>query len=121
MAGEVTGLNVCLKNVAKVKKQFEDGGAKALDEWGKKTMNKSKDSFCPVDTGEMKATGDTKLEKSGDHIEVTLYYNTDYAPTVHEKPAYHPIGQSGFLRIPFNQGTGELQNDLQKELSKGLK
>jgi hypothetical protein len=119
--GQVTGLEVCLANVRKIEKAFEAEAEKALDKWGGNTMDKSKDSFCPINTGVMEATGDYKVVKEGSTIWVILYYNTDYAPTVHEKPANHPIGQSGFLRIPFNTGVQKLSSDLQTGLGQAVK
>jgi hypothetical protein len=120
-AGQVTGLEVCLANVKKIKKAFEAEAENALKKWGSDTINESKNSFCPVDTGEMKATGDYKVVKEGSAIWVILYYNTDYAPTVHEKPARHPIGQSGFLRTPFNSRIPKLESELKTGLSKAVK
>lgn len=119
--GQVTGLEVCLANVRKIEKAFEAEGKKALDKWGGDTINESKDNFCPVDSGEMKATGGHKVTKEGSTLWVTLYYNTDYAPTVHEKPASHPIGQSGFLRVPFNQRVPKLATDLIEGIGKAVK
>ncbi len=99
----VTGLEVCTRNIAKVKRKYAEQGARALEEWGRDTMNDSKDNYCPIDTGEMVGTGNIQMDRGASRIEVTLYYNTFYSPTVHENPnAYHPIGQAGFLRIPFN-------------------
>lgn len=106
--GQVIGLEACLRNIDTVQKKFEDRGAKALEDWGKKTIDESKNDFCPVDSGVMRATGNIQMNRSGSRVEVILYYNTDYAPAVHEKPAYHVIGQSGFLRIPFTKNSGLL-------------
>lgn len=119
--GQVTGLEGCLANVKKIEKAFAEEGAAILKKWGDKTITESKDDFCPIDTGEMKATGDFKLEKEGAIIWVVLYYNTYYASIVHEKPAYHPIGQIGFLRIPFNKGIPILAKDIQNGLGKVIK
>jgi hypothetical protein len=118
--GQVTGLEVCLANVRKIEKAFADEAEKTLKKWGGDIIDKSED-MCPVDTGEMKATGDHKIEKEGSKIWVILYYNTDYAPTVHEKPANHKVGQSGFLRIPFNSGVPKLASELAAGLGKAVK
>ncbi|MFA5452120.1 MAG: hypothetical protein WC248_00900 [Candidatus Methanomethylophilaceae archaeon] len=105
----VTGLEVCERNIAKVKKKYAEQGAKALEAWGRDTINDSKDNYCPIDTGEMVGTGNLQMDRGATRIEVTLYYNTFYAATVHENPRpYHPIGQAGFLRIPFNNHAPQL-------------
>lgn len=119
--GQVTGLEVCLANVKKIEKAFEAEAEKALEKWGKNTINESKEGFCPVDIGVMKATGDSKIVREGSIIWVILYYNTDYAPIVHEKPAYHLIGESGFLRKPFNSGVPKLTSELSTGLGKAVK
>lgn len=118
--GQVTGLEVCLANVKKIEKAFEQEAEKALKKWGENTINKSKD-ICPIDSGEMVATADSRIVKEGSAIWVILSYNTDYAPTVHEKPANHKIGQSGFLRIPFNSNIPKLSSDLVTGLGKAVK
>jgi hypothetical protein len=117
--GQVTGLEVCLANVKKIEKAFESEAEKVLEKWGSETIQKSKD-ISPIDTGEMVATADHKIVKEGSKIWVILYYNTDYAPTVHEKPAHHKIGQSGFLRVPFNSGIPKLSSDLVTGLGKAV-
>jgi hypothetical protein len=105
----VTGLEVCKRNIAKVQKKYAEQGAKALEAWGRDTINDSKDNYCPIDTGEMVGTGNLQMDRGATRIEVTLYYNTFYAPTVHGNPRpYHPIGQAGFLRIPFNNHAPQL-------------
>jgi hypothetical protein len=105
----VTGLEVCKRNIKAVKKKYVEQGAKALEAWGRKTMDDSKNNYCPIDTGLMVGTGNIQMIRGANRIEVILYYNTDYAPTVHEKAGvYHPIGQAGFLRIPFNNHAPEL-------------
>lgn len=119
--GQVKGLDVCLRNLKKIHTSMEKNMGGALNEWGKGTMTESKDDFCPVDTGEMKGTGDSTLEKDGDRIWVILYYNTDYAPTVHEGTAYHPIGESGFLIKPFNKNTPKLVKYLTTGMKEAIK
>lgn len=109
----VTGLEVCRRNLGTIQKRWIDAGYKALEAWGRQTMDYSKGSFCPVDTGVMKATGNIQMDRNGERIEVILYYNTEYAPTVHENPRpYHPIGQYHFLLIPFNLRAPQLMNSI---------
>ena len=105
----VTGLEVCKRNIATLQKKYTEQGAKAMESWAKDTMTDSKNNYCPIDTGEMVGTGNIQVERGPNRVEAVLYYNTFYAPKVHEDPRpYHPIGQAGFLRIPFNNHAPKL-------------
>jgi hypothetical protein len=118
----IVGLDLCIRNVQKVQKDFETAAMAALIKWGRETIDDSKDNYCPVDTGLMKGTGNIVTEIEGTSHNVILYYNTDYAPIVHENPnAYHPIGESGFLLKPFNLRAQKLENDLKNGLGKVIK
>ena len=69
----------------------------ALYQEGQRVMAESK-RRTPVDTGNLRATGHTKLpERRGGKVSVRLAYGTDYAIYVHEVPASHASGQSKFL------------------------
>lgn len=120
--GRVTGLEVCRSNLQKVQKSLEKEAVAALVKWGRETINDSKDNFCPVDQGLLKGTGNITTENEGNKHFVVLFYNTTYAVPVHENPRpYHPIGQSGFLRIPFNQRAPKLVTELKNGFGKVFK
>ncbi len=117
--GRAAGLNECLRNIQKVQKDYETAAVAALIKWGRETIDDSKDNFCPVKTGLTKGTGNITTEKDGNIVYVILFYNTPYAPYVHENPgAYHPIGESGFLLKPFYLHAPRLPVMLKENLSK---
>lgn len=100
--GKAAGLDACLKNVKKIQKDFEREARAAYIKWGRETIDDSKDNYAPTDTGLMKGTGNIETGFEGTIFYVILYYNTPYAPVVHENTgAYHPIGECGFLLKPF--------------------
>ena len=116
------GLDDCLRNLQKVQRDFETAAMAALIKWGRETIDDSKNNYCPVDTGLMKGTGNIATEIEGTSHNVILFYNTDYAPLVHENPnAHHPIGEYGFLLKPFNRRAPKLVTDLGSELKKVIK
>jgi len=115
---QVKGLEECRRNLKKLEKSFETAGVATLVKWGRGTIDDSKDNYCPTDTGLMKGTGNIATENEGNTHYVVLFYNTDYAPIVHEGRAYHPIGESNFLRTPFNQRAPELISDMKYGLGK---
>lgn len=116
------GTDDCLRNLQRVQKDFEKEAMAALIKWGRETIDDSKNNYCPVDTGLMKGTGNIETEIDGNAHNIILFYNTDYAPVVHENPnAYHPIGESGFLLKPFNLRAPKLVNYLGNGLKKVIK
>lgn len=117
-----TGLEECLKNFNKFKKDYEREAKASLIKWGRNTIDDSKENFCPIDTGLMKGTGNIETGNEGNIFYVLLFYNTPYAPTVHEstKP-YHPIGESGFLLKPFYLHAPKLPDDIKTGLEKVVK
>lgn len=98
------GAALCVANLKSIQTRIEDVAKKAVAKWGTDTINISKDTYCPVDTGLLKGTGDSRVFKdTSTEFFVRLSYSTPYAPYVHEIPAHHPIGQWKFLTTPFNQ------------------
>jgi len=97
------GAALCAAKLLLIHRAFEEAGKKAVKQWGTDTINVSKDDYCPVDTGLLKGTGDSRVFKdTPTEFFVRLSYSTPYAPYVHEIPAHHPIGQWKFLATPFN-------------------
>lgn len=98
------GAALCVAKLSLIHRAFEEAGKKAVKQWGTDTINVSKNDYCPVDTGLLKGTGDSRVFKdTPTEFFVRLSYSTPYAPYVHEIPTYHhPIGQWKFLTTPFN-------------------
>ena len=68
-------------------------------------MARSKEHFCPVDTGVLRASGIVlPPEIVGSHIDVQMGYGGNasaYAEEVHENlSAHHPVGQAKYLEDP---------------------
>src|SRR5665647_39904 len=99
------GAALCIANLIILQHRMEEVAQNAVVKWGTDTINVSKDDYCPVDTGLMKGTGDSRVFKDTlTEFYVRLSYSTPYAPYVHEiSRYYHPIGQWKFLSTPFNQ------------------
>lgn len=117
--GKAAGLDACIKNVNKLQKKYETEARATHIKWGRETINDSKDNYCPIATGLMKGTGNIATGFEGNIFYVVLFYNTPYAPTVHENPrAYHPIGESGFLLKPFYLHAPKLPLMLKDDLEK---
>jgi hypothetical protein len=98
------GAALCVANLLINQKRITDAGRKAVEKWGNDTIKISKEDYCPIDTGLLKGTGESRIHKNTlTEFYVRLSYSTPYAPYVHEIPAYyHPIGQYKFLSTPFN-------------------
>lgn len=69
-------------------------------------MAHSKEHYCPVDTGVLRASGIVlPPEIRGSHVDVKLGYGgnaSSYALEVHERlGVHHPVGQAKYLEVPF--------------------
>lgn len=99
------GADMCIANLiataARLDKETKAAAKKAADE----VMEKSKERYCPIDTGALKKSAKVEVSKDGMfEYRVRLSYNTPYAVYVHEIPYYHhPVGSWKYLDIPFKQ------------------
>lgn len=80
--------------------------AQALYQEAESIMTASKETYCPVDTGNLRASGHVdKPVIEGSNVSVTLGYGgpaAPYALSVHERPAIHrPPTQWKYLETPF--------------------
>lgn len=64
-------------------------------EFGEEVMEDSQENYVPIDTGDLKDTGHTQWEDSGNVFRVTLGYggpSAGYALAVHENLNMSPVG-----------------------------
>ena len=69
-------------------------------------MATSKEHYCPVDTGILRASGIVLPPViTGQHVDVTMGYGgnaSSYALEVHENlSVQHPVGQAKYLEVPI--------------------
>lgn len=103
MSVKVTGEETVLRNLKLALKAFESKGEDALRDLGNKIMRESKNQ-APLDKSTLiKSTGNEKTGK----LRRTIFYNTPYAPRLHEHPEYKfQRGRKGkFLEDPLKQTT----------------
>jgi hypothetical protein len=84
------------------------GAAKAgLDKSSNEVLTISRDRYCPVDTGKLKASAkDEVIENTEDTYTREISYSTDYVFYVHEIPYQHlnpPTATWKFLETPFER------------------
>lgn len=99
---------LCIANMKMITETMDQQARAAAKEWADGVMNTSKEHFCPVDTGDMKNSGEVEITKNtGTEFKVTLTYgkNLTYPIYVHEIPYHHTHGSWKFLSIPFNQAS----------------
>lgn len=116
------GAALCVAKLMIIKKSFEEAGKAAVKQWGTETINVSKDDYCPIDTGLLRGTGESRVFKdTPTEFYVRLSYSTPYAPYVHEIPKYyHPIGQWKFLSTPFNMRSALFMKMVESDLRRAL-
>ncbi len=86
----------------------------ALDESVEEIFEESREEYCPVDKGVMKASAKNELvENSNTEHTRELSYNTPYAIFVHERlNLHHNHGSAKFLEIPCEQNEEKLFDKL---------
>jgi len=115
------GSTVCLAKLALTQAHFEKLGRQGLKKWCDATLKESRDKFCPVDKGVLKASGKSKTIKNTlTEFYVRLSYSTPYAIYVHEVPAHHPHGSMKYLATPFNLRSYLLIKTLESEMKGAL-
>jgi bacteriophage HK97-gp10 putative tail-component len=91
--------------------------AQALYQEAEAIMTASKETYCPVDTGNLRASGHVDPPVTeGSNVTVTLGYGgpaAPYAVEVHERPAIHrPPTQWQYLSTPFFEALTDMDQRL---------
>lgn len=89
-------------------------------------MGRSKDTFVPVDTGALRASGQVHPPVyAGSSVSVTAGYGNSsvaYALRQHEDLSYrHAVGQAKYLEQPFLEMQNGLADRLAADISQGLR
>lgn len=82
----------------------------SLDETVQEIFIESREEYCPVDKGAMKASAKNELvtNSNDEHIR-EISYNTNYAIYPHERlNLHHNHGSAKFLEIPVTQNKDKL-------------
>lgn len=101
---------------------------------GEKIMTKSKDRYCPVDTGNLRATGHVRPpEVTQNEVRVVLGYggtagaggrgntkDVGYAIVVHETNRNYKVGQWKYLETPIKESVNEIIDDLRDDVEEAL-
>ena len=102
---------LCIANLKLITNRIDQNARAAAKDWADDVMKESKEVHCPVDTGDMKTSGEVEIVKNtGTEFHVTLTYGKDlnYPIYVHEIPYHHNHGSWKFLSIPFNHASPKL-------------
>lgn len=82
-----------------------EAACKSLDESSNEIFTISKETYCPVDKGDLKASAkDELVTDTGSEHTREISYDTDYAKIVHEVPYNHynpPMAQWKYLETPM--------------------
>ena len=114
------GAALCIANLKIKKNRITKKAQKITLDWCNDTLGKSQ-ALCPVKTGKLRRSGNVKIEKNTfTEFYCRISYPVKYAASVHEKPIPHRVGQSQFLRIPFNHGAPRLIKTLENELKREI-
>lgn len=88
-------------------------------------MTRSRDEFCPINTGALKSTGTVGLpEIDGSNVRVELGYGgptVGYAIFVHEMNKNYNHGkQWKYLETPLKEGIPDIERNLNDDLDEAL-
>jgi hypothetical protein len=99
-------------------------GLQSLMRSAEQVMTRSKNEFCPVDTGALRATGMVSSEVQGNVVNVILGYGgsaLDYAVVVHETNRKYRGGKSWkYLQIPLQEALPDINRAMAEDYNKML-
>ncbi len=96
--------------------------ARAMNSQAEQTMRRSKDEFCPVDTGFLKSSGSVNTTIEGAQIETVFRYGASYAAPVHEIQKNYRNGKEWkYLETPLKQDLPNYEGAVAEELRDALK
>jgi hypothetical protein len=115
--------SLCIANFSLVVDKMQQEARGAVDEVTEEIFRTSRDVFCPVDTGDLKGSGENNtIENNSLKYTRQIKFGNEkvfYAPYVHEIPYnhYNPAGASWkFLSIPFNMLAPSLEKKIEYRL-----
>jgi len=112
----IRGDKELIRTLRKIRKQSPKALGAALFQEGEKIMRDSKESFVPVDLGNLKNSGHTEppsIKMNG--VTVTLGYGgaaASYAIFVHEIDKNYRVGQWKYLEVPLNNAIPKMAKSL---------
>jgi hypothetical protein len=123
---DLKGTKELVKQLRKLGPDVEQAVAKSLYQSGNKIMERSKDVYCPFDTGALRASGQVHLPEVVKHnVTVELGYgnsSVDYAIHVHEQDKNYKNGkQWKYLETPVKEGLKDVQEDLKAAIARAMK
>jgi hypothetical protein len=113
----ITGLDDAVNQINRRIKMLQTSTPKALREIGLDLVGKAK-KLAPLDTGDLRGSGFSKLE--GDTV--TIGFTEPYALRQHEHTEYdHPMGgQAKYLEQPFNENLKKYIKHLEDSTKKAV-
>jgi hypothetical protein len=114
------------KALRKLGEDVERAAAASLYQSANKIMLESKETYCPIDTGALKASGNVGLPEINNHkINVPLGYgnsSVDYAIYVHEMNKNYRNGkQWKYLETPLKARLPDVETKLRNDIEKAMK
>lgn len=123
---DLKGTKELVRQLRKLGPDVEQAAAKSLYQSANRIMEVSKDVYCPVDTGALRASGNVALPEitSGHNVKVDMGYgnsSVSYAIFVHEIDKNYRNGkQWKYLETPLKENLGEVQERLKKDIDQVL-
>lgn len=123
---KIKGLNGLVRKLRLLPGLFQQASGRALFRVANEVMTESKETYCPVDTGNLRASGQVTLPTlEGQSVVVALGYGStavNYAVPVHEiDKAYHNGKQWKYLETPLKAGIPRVKPQVEAEVQELLK
>ena len=117
----IEGGPILVANLAAISQKAAPAAGRALVAEAEAIMTRSKQSFVPVDTGVLRASGHVSMpDVSGDDVSVTLSYGgpaSDYAVVQHERLDYkHSVGGPKYLERPLLEAASGMGERIAKKI-----
>ena len=115
----VKNIKTLLRKLDALEKGYSKGLERGLLKAGLKLQREAQ-KLVPIDTGALKASARTELDKTSAKMNVTVMFTQYYAIWVHEDlTSYHPVGQAKYLETPYRRLKKELIQLVIDEAKKG--
>lgn len=113
----VRGLNIVLRNYQRVNARMKSAVKEGVTDSTLHLLGESKQQ-APLDTGDLRGAGKSKVTQVGEDIVGTVSFNKPYALIQHEDMTFnHPKGgKAKYLSDPLNQNANRYKRYIQDKV-----
>ena len=115
-------INDIRRNLRGLKREIKEATVNAIEDVTDDLTQKAKE-LAPLDTGDLRGSGEGKVIKRGNKVRGEVSFNKPYALKQHEELTYnHPRGgQAKYLEQPFRENQGRYKRYIDQKIKEVLR